>query len=342
MRTYTAATMTELYDKLTDSLIMATEDELDVISTVDVQIHDIMGEAASMKWDFDFKSAWLTKSRWSMMVRQYIDPEELEAWIGRCTSRIGLRGRGVAVFRTKVVAPRGGAATGHTNKETRRWGSCMLNISYKALPTPQITLFSRTSYLGYIGALDLSVAWMVGSYLAKEMGVSVERFKFVWVNQAIQWHNFKSLAYMLNHTNPEQREQYRRYLISPSAELAGVEKRAILDHPAIKLSRKWLQKVIREDAAGRTYGDMTYNTFRRIVRRFHTEVYGEEYAKQFEGWSYFKKGDRTGEQKEFFKLYNLLPSVKVDSLDLSPIRMPMSRNYGEPFIGEIEDEDDDD
>src|SRR5690606_1663098 len=104
-------------------------------------------------------------------------------------------------------------------------------------------------------------------------------------------------------------------LIEPSASLTGVEKREILSHPAIKFSRKWLQKVIAEDNAGRTYGDMTYNTFRRIVRRFHTEVYGLEYATQFEGWSYYKKGEKTGEQKEFFKPYGLLPSTKVDSLD---------------------------
>lgn len=340
MRHYTAPTMTELYQQLTDSLIFGTEKDLDIISTVDVQIHDVIAEADSMDWDFDFKSAWLTKSRWSMMVRQYIDPEELEAWIGRVTSRIGTKGRGIAVLRTKVVKPRGGAATGHTNKETRAWGSCMLNISYKALPVPQITLYSRTSYLGYIGALDISVAWMVGKYLAKELGIDLKKIKFVWVNQAIQWHNFKSLAYMLNHSDEEARDQYRRYLIEPSTSLGVEEKRTILSHPAIKLSRKWLQKVVKEDQAGRTYGDMTYNTFRRIVRRYHTEVYGEEYAKGFEGWSYHKKGPKQGEQKEYFKHYPLLPSVKVDSLDFSPIGMPITRKYGEPFVGGGEDDDD--
>lgn len=217
----------------------------------------------------------------------------------------------------------------------------MLNISYKALPVPQITLYSRTSYLGYIGALDLTVAWVVGKYLAKELGLDLKDIRFVWVNQAIQWHNFKSLAYMLNHVDESLRARYRRLLIEPSSELKGVEKREILDHPAIKLSRKWLQKVIREDATGRTYGDFSYNTFRRIVRRFHTEVYGEEYAAKFEGWSHYKTGDSAGEQKEYFKLYKLLPSVKVDSLDFSPIGMPASRKYGEPFIGEDDSDDDD-
>jgi len=344
MRLYKASTMTELYDQLTDSLIHGTAEDLDVISTVDVQIHDIMAEADSMEWDFDFKSAWLTKSRWSMMVRQYLDPDDLEAWIGRVTSKIGTKNRGVAVLRTKLVKPRGGAATGHTNKETRSWGSCMLNISYKALPVPQITLYSRTSYLGYIGALDVTVAYVVGKYLAKELGISVKDMRFVWVNQAIQWHNFKSLAYMLNHTNAKLRKHYRHMLIDRPADVPFTieEKRELHSHPAIKLSRKWLQKVVSEDRAGRTYGDMTYNTFRRIVRRFHTEVYGEEYAKQFEGWSFWKKGPKLGEQKEYFKVYKLLPSVKVDSLDFSPIGMPISRKYGEPFVGGDEDDDDGD
>ena len=341
MRTYHAATMTEMYQQLTDSLIHGSPDELDVISSVDVQIHDIMAQADSMDWDFDFKDAWLTPSRWTMMIKQYLDPEELEAWIGRITSKIGTNNRGVAVLRTKVVKPRGGAATGHTNKETRSWGSCMLNISYKALPTPQITLYSRTSYLGYIGALDLSVAHVVGKYLAKELGIELKDIRFVWVNQAIQWHNFKSLAFMLNHVDEDQRAHYRRLLINPSADLTRVEKREILDHPAIKFSRKWLQKVIAEDNAGRTYGDMTYNTFRRIVRRFHTEVYGLEYAEQFAGWSVYKAGEKKGEQKEYFKPYGLLPSTKSDTLDLSKIGMPISRSYGEPFVGGDDDADDD-
>lgn len=342
MRTFHAPTMTELHDTLCEGLIKGSSDELDVITSVDVQIHNVIAEADSMDWDFDLRSMWLTKSRWSMMVRQYLDPEELEAWIGQCTKKIGTKGRGIAVMRTKVVKPRGGAATGHTNKETRRWGSCMLAISYKALPRPQITLYSRTSYLGYIGALDLTVAWVAGKYLAKEMGIDVKDISFVWMNEAIQWHNFKSLAYMLNHHDEEKRNLYRSYLMAESSELGVEDKRMVIKSPAIKLSRKWLRKTILEDRAGRTYGDMTYNTYRRIVRRFHTEVYGEEYAKQFEGWSLHKKGDKIGEQKEFFKFYPLLPECKADTLDFTAIGMPYSRSYGEPFEGAPEDDQFDD
>lgn len=342
MRHFQSRTMTEMYQDLTDALIFGDENTLDLISSVDVQIHDVVAEADSMVWDFDLKDAWLTKSRWSMMVKQYIDPDELENFIGLCTSRIGLKDRGVAVLRTKKVLPRGGAATGHTNKQTRTWGSCMLNISYKAIPVPQITLYSRTSYLGYIGALDIGVAYKVGEYLARELGTDVSKFRFVWYNQAIQWHNFKSLAYMLNHTKPTYRDSYRRLLIEPSSELTVAEKRTVLDSPAIKLSRKWLQKVIREDATGRTYGDFSYNTFRRICRRFHTEVYGLSYAQQFEGWSHYKKGPDEGKQKEWFKAYAPLPNVDIHSLDFTNIGMPSNRRYGDPFVGGGEEDGDED
>lgn len=342
MKAYRAKTMTELHDSMCDKLITSPGDGLDVISAVDVQIHNVIAEALSMQWEFDLKSMWLTPSRWSMMVNQYLDPEDMEAWIGQCTGKIGTKGRGIAVLRTKTVKARGGAATGHTNKETRRWGSCMLAISYKAKPRPQITLHSRTSYLGYIGGLDMSIAWMCGRYLAKEMGIGVEDLSFVWMNEAVQWHNFKSLAYLLNHRDEEKRDAYREMLILPAKELNREQVTLIKAAPALLLSRKWLQKVVQEDADGRTYGDMNYNTFRRIVRRYHTEVYGYEHAQGFAGWSHYKVGEKAGEQKEFFKAYEPLPSTPIATLDFSKLGMPLSRSYGEPFVGEETGEDDDD
>jgi hypothetical protein len=342
MHTFEAATLTDLHRDMCEGLIWAKPDELDVVSTVDTQMHNVMGYAESMAWEFDLKSMWLTPSRWTMMVNQYIDAEELEAWIGQCTSKIGTKGRGIAVLRTKIVKPRGGAATGHTNKETRRWGSCMLAVSYRAKPKPQITLHSRTSYLGYIGALDLSVAWMIGRYLAKEMGIKVEDIAFCWQIDAIQWHNFKSLAYMLNNSDPELRTQYRRLMMKGLKSLDEDERELIAERPSLRLTRKWLRNVIKQDYEGLTYGDMTYNTYRRIRRRWHTEVFGYEHAQKFEGWSLYKKGPKEGEKKEYFKAYQPLPSTNIEDLDFSKLGMPITRSYGEPFVGGWEEDDDDD
>src|SRR5688500_6437292 len=139
-----------------------------------------------MDWDVKLKCSKLIKRRWSIMIRQYLDPVELINWINSTASRIGWKNRGISVLRTKTVKPRGGGDLG--NKETRRWGSCMLSVSYKAVPAPTLTLHSRTSYLGYLAGLDLSVAWMCGNYLANVMGGEVERIKFVWMNEAMQYH----------------------------------------------------------------------------------------------------------------------------------------------------------
>lgn len=341
MRTYQAPDMTHLHEDMCQSLLLATDDELDIITGVDVQIHNVIAEADTMNWEFDLKSMWLTPPRWTMMVRQYLDGEELLGWLDIVTSKIGLKGRGTAVLRTKVVKPRGGAATGHTNRLSRKWGSCMLAISYKAKPAPQITLHSRTSYLGYLGGLDLSVAWMVGRYLAHAMGEDVSQFKFVWMIESIQWHNFKSLAYMLCHDDPDTRALYRRLLIKPLSKLNADEVATIEVYPALRLSRQWLRKLMLEDAQGKTYGDMNYNTYRRIRRRWHTEVLGYEKAQEFEGWGRFHKGPKKGELKEYYRAYHPLPSTPVQTLDFRTLKMPWDGSYGSTYVGGFKDDDDD-
>lgn len=334
MRAFRAPTLTELHDKLCFEIVESPAPKLDVITSVDVQIHNVIAEAQSMEWKFDLKDMWLTPSRWSMMAKQYIDPEEFSAWLEQCAGKIGTRGRGIAVLRTRLVKPRGGPAQG--NKETRRWGSCMLAISYKAKPRPQITLYSRTSYLGYLGALDLSIAWMCARYLASTMDIKVEDIAFVWMNEALQYHNFKSLAYLLNHPDEQLREDYRTMLMKNKMPRGLVDRMQAA--PALRLSRKWLQNTIQLDRDGKTLGDMSYNTYRRIRRRFHTEVLGHEYAQQFEGWSYYKAGG----QKEFFKAYLPLPHTPIQKLDFRAIGLPLAGVKAMEFQGEDEEEDEDD
>jgi hypothetical protein len=341
MRAYRATDLSTLHSKLCNTIIHSTADKLDVISSVDVAIHNVIAEAESMAWDFNLKSLWVTQSRWSMMAKQYIDGPDLQAWIDKVTKHIGQKDRGIALMRTKLVLPRGGPEQG--NKETRRWGSCMVAISYKAVPRPQITLYSRTSYLGYLSGLDLSIAWMCGKYLAHELGMNVEDISFVWMNEAMQFHNFKSLAFMLNNPDPERRKEYRRWMRSSDEKLLDLgEMEYINERPALMLSRKWLQKLIADDKAGKTLGDMTYNTYRRIRRRYHTEVLGYERAQEFEGWSYYKTGPQKGEQKQFFKAYGPLPSVSIHDLDFKAIKVPFGQRYGSDFEGAIEDDEEDD
>jgi hypothetical protein len=319
-RAFRAPTITELHTGLCETIANAPKAKLDVVTSVDVQIHNVIAEAESMAWDFDLKDMWLTKARWSMMLRQYLEAEDLVTWLNKTANRVGWTGRGVSLLRTKVVKPRGGESYG--NKETRRWGSCMIAISYKALPAPQITLYSRTSYLGYLAGMDITVAWMAGKYLSELLGRNIEDIRFVWMNEALQYHNFKSLAYFLNHRDVEKRVVYRNLLCSPEDELTSSELERIRLAPALWYSRKWIQKALAEDARGDTLGDISYNTYRRIKRRFHTEVMGYEYAQEHEGWSRYKMGPKEGEEREFFKAYQPLPHVPITELDFSPLGLP--------------------
>ena len=333
MRTYEAADMNELHTKMCLDIMRAPRTALSVTSNVDVAIENVMAQADSMVWDFDLKSLWLSKSRWSMMVRQYLDADDVRIWLGQCTGKIGRKGRGQAVLRTKTVKPRGGAATGHTNMQTRRWGSCMLSVSYRALPKPTITLHSRTSYLGYLSALDFTIAHVLGQYVAAALGLEMNDIRFVWMVEAVQWHGFKSLPYAICNTDDRIRKQYRRLLFKKlgdlSTESVGNElsEYDLATTPAMMVTRRWVNYVRKEDQAGMTLGDTNYNTYRRVRRRWHTEVLGIEKAKTFEGWSYYVKGPKEGEQREFFKAYQPLPNVWTSTLDLEAIKLPPADSW---------------
>lgn len=336
--TYSAPTLTDLHTRMCLDIAYAPRDQLDTASLIDVSKHNVIATADSMQWEFDLKNLWLTGSRWTMMIKQYLDAEAVKMWLGQCM-RVGAKGRGQATLRTNVVRSQGGAVNGMTNRERRRWGSCMLAVVYKALPVPTITLHSRTSYLGYLSALDLSVAQKLGQYVGDLVGLKVEDIGFVWQIDSIQFHSFKSLAFLLCNPDESIRRTGRRVLIKPMSQLDSDEQ-ILVTAPAMKGSRVWLNKVRREDAAGVTYGDMSYNTYRRIRRRWHTEVFGYDHALKFEG----PKIKRDGTEGEFFKAYYPLPSVPISTVDLTKIGLP--RDYLRDIMAGVEvdietDEEDD-
>jgi hypothetical protein len=311
----TRDTLTKVHEAACQALVGGQKKDLDLVTAADVQIFDVMLVARSAEWSFDLKSAWVTQARWRSMVQQYIDPYRFDQWLEK-SSEIGLGKRGISLLRTKEVKSHGGwEEFGY--QETRRWGSCMIALSYAALPRPRLMLFSRTSYLGYLGALDLSVAWMAGRYLARRLGISIEEMEFVWQVQAIQFHYFKSLAYLFTHP----KEDYTKILIKKTPPTSF--SLAVNGFPALRGARTWMQKILKDDREGKTYGDTTYNTFRRLRRRYHAEVLGYDYAKQFEGIYHWKRGGRQEHKPEkWMKAFTPLPSVPIQELSFKEIGRP--------------------
>jgi len=300
---YNSPTVTELHTNICDSLAYGSMDEMDMVTSVDVQKHNVVARAESFDWDFDLRDLWLTRSRWTTMIRQYINPVALETWLNSCEAKLQGRKRGVSVMRTNEVAQRSSPKKGDSGTRVwRAWGSCMLAIGYRAMPRPQITLHSRTSYLGYIGALDLSVAYVCARKITERVGLNVQDIQFVWHLEAAQFHGFKSLAYLLD--DEERREEFMAIEVGDGT--SAEDKVLRRESPSLYISRKWMNSFQREDAKGLRYGDMNFGQTRRIRKRYHTEVLGYDYGAPFEGG-----GHNSNSQNKRFRP---LPTCHVDSL----------------------------
>lgn len=339
MKLFKAASMTDLHTQMCDWHLHASRAAFDSITSVDSQLVDVIAKADSMDWNWDVRDLWLSEQRWRNMVRQYVDPDEFQAWVGMA-KRLGKRGRGQAVLRSKVVKVRGG---NFKSSVTRKWGSCMLSWSYRARPEPQITMHSRTTYLGYLSALDLTVAWNMGRYIAQEVGLKTKDIQFLWFNEAVQWHNFKSMCFPLNHPDPEDREAYRLFIGGDEEAIHPEDLADIKNIPAVSGARKWVHdKLLKEDKEGISYGDMTYNTYRRVRRRYHTEVLGYDYAKTFEGWHYPAAYTQKPEPR-WMGAFAPLPACPSSGLDFSVIKLPISWRLGQDMVEDTSrDMDDED
>lgn len=291
--------MTELNRELTKRMVYAKPEDLDVMNSMDFQLNQVMVEAESCAYDFDLKDIWVTQNRWTSLTKQYLDPFTLEGFLGQIEAKLKGRKRGIAFMRTNDVKPR---TTKTNDKVWRRWGSCMLGIGFTSLPKPQITLHSRTTYLGYIGQLDLALVHVVAREIADRLGITVEEISFVWHIEGAQFHSFKSLAWFF------QDERDARFLLEkPHTE--KLKSRA----PVLWLSQKRMLEYQKLDDDGVLYCDMSFSQQLRIRRRYHTEVMGPEYGLPWEGGTRLKSAGMAVVAPE-------LPSRPISTLDFSAMR----------------------
>lgn len=283
-------TATGLHDGLARKLLYGTPDTLDDVNSVDVQLHNVIARAQSFEWDYYVDRLWTTPQRWNTMVRQYLDPESVVDWLDVIEDRFPQSKRGIAVLRTNTVKAR---TTGRG--VTRRWGSCMLSLSFRVKPEPQITLHSRTCYLGYLSVLDISVAYVLAKLAGERAGIKVQDMSFVWQLEMAQYHGFRSIAFPLgDHDEANFFENHERDRSK---------------FPGVYLARMWHDRLLKLDEDGIAYGDMKFSSYKRVRRRWHAQMFGAEVAESFAGGTYSKDG----------RPYKLIPPTHVNELTLSPI-----------------------
>lgn len=330
---YTFRNPVEAHDFMCEQLIWGDNTktvDYDWTHGTEVGLHNVTIGCKTIDFDYNLKRLWVPPSRWTMMVRQYIDPAALDDNLAKIEERMsgpkygGRQGRGIAVLRTRLVQGKG---TGRGVR--RRWGSCMLNLSFRRNPTPTVTLSSRTTYFGYLALVDLAVVKTYAEECAAITGIPIGDIQFVWHLDLAQFHGFRSLAWMLGNDEirKEMDEDVDHRLDFPALRRPGnqVGYRKALDGYA---------RILKSDRAGTLYGDESFSSFARVRRRFHTEVFGLEYANQFVGGTRNRGGKGS---------FDPLPDLWVHDLDFTALngRMGDSHWFDEPDIAD-DDEDDED
>lgn len=301
--------------------------DYDWVHGTEVGLHNVALHCDTMDFDYDLKRIWVLPSRWRKMVRDYINPDQREIVRGLIESRFAGKGRnarGIAVMRTNTIQGRG-----EGRNVRRRWGSCMLSLSFRATPVPTITLHSRTTYFGYLALMDMAVARTFATECSEQTGIPVADMEFVWTLELAQFHGFRSLAWMLG--NDEIRDEM----------IEHVENRRDFGNRMVPGNQVGFRKALdgfarikASDDAGKLYGDERFSSFCRVRRRFHTEVYGIEYAQQFAGGEV--PHPRTGLINELGP-FQPLPSLWVHDLDFSALSAA-SEKYDEDEFDDDEDE----
>lgn len=246
------STLTSLWHKTAQSMLFASEEELDWIASIDTMVYDNQLRCRSMEFDFDAgRDLWLTKSRFTVLQRDYLDLYQLSQFLDRCESiGLGEAKRGVV---TTMFAKQ------HGMKEKKyRWGNCMLAWSYRGGPKgeqPTLTMHSRVSYIAYIGGLDLALCHVLAREIGHRIGRKPEDFAFRWQVDSLQFHGFKSIPYLFRHgLDSVLRDDTKEY---PSA-----------DYPTLRLVRRWWKYMTDAEAAGKELDAEKYGPVKRIRKRY--------------------------------------------------------------------------
>ena len=265
--------ISDMAHRLTQSLLWATRDELAYYSSIDTMLGDVLAMSDSCDYDLNIgQDVWLTESRWSTLIRQYVEPEWLFKFLDG-VKEVSTYGRGIIAMDMKRVEPTVVESNKRANRRKR--GSCMRFMTYRAFPYPTISLYSRTSYIGYIGSLDLLLAHKIVE-LAADMigeGLKVEDFRFRWHIEAAQWHGFKSMAYIYAAGLEGYLKKWPKgKIIEHPATGEKFKVKDIETYPSWKITKSWWDRIKRLDKEGVLYEDMKYGAEKRVRRRLHAQT----------------------------------------------------------------------
>lgn len=257
MRADSHETLTDLWHDTVWNMWWGTLENggIDFVASIDTIRYNNLLHAKSMEFRFNLgRDLWLTKHRWTVLVRQYLDISETTRFLERATS-IGLgegkRGVVTSMFARNVAR----------EPKKHRWGNCMAAFTYRGLRNdrPTLSLHSRVSYIAYIGGLDLALAHVLAREIGERIKVPVEEFQFYWYIDALQFHGFKSLPLLY-------RTEYVEALEDP---------RYRSHYPTIALVGRWWDKIVADSESGKPLEEEKYGPLKRVRRRYQEWCAGD-------------------------------------------------------------------
>lgn len=245
-------TLTDLWHKEMERQLFARRKQLDFVASIDSIRYDCLLSCDSMAFDFDMgRDLWLTKSRFTILQRDYLELYQLEKFLERCKDiGLGAAKRGVI---TQLFARQ------HVNHPKKyRWGNCMLGWDFRggtSEQSPTLTMHSRVSYIAYIGGLDLALCYVLAREIGRKIGLEPEEFRFNWYLSSSQFHFFKSIPALFGHN------------LEPII-LDGEGEWPSKRYPTLNGVRKWWQMVAQKYDDDVPLESEKYGPLKRIRRRY--------------------------------------------------------------------------
>ncbi|GEM_PF-5026555 len=162
---------------------------LDFVGSSHTHIYNVIIVSDNCEYDFDFGSnLWFTNSRWNRLVNSYIDKSQLQIFIRKSKEMIGRRKGtvGMNFIHQKY----------EDDRKVHKWGGCLHAINFRIGKdnVPELILFSRTCFMGYMSFLDAGIIY----HIAKEIYIP-EKIRFIWHISDQQISYVRMLPYIFTH-----------------------------------------------------------------------------------------------------------------------------------------------
>lgn len=167
--------------------------EPDAVLNIESHFFDVILFAQSCAYDLDVgKELWLNKQRWSRLMREYVPKEPLERFVSQAKEILDGKARDGATANMFFRDP-------DRYAKKHRWGGCLMGATFRGDNrkfVPQLTFYSRTTYMGYMALLDAGIAHNIARLIGP-----YEDIHFRWYISSCQLHCFKTLPYIFSKPN---------------------------------------------------------------------------------------------------------------------------------------------